>query len=96
MPSSTVWIVPMCGADVDFRKCAPEVQSFKLKDTGIDFAGRFRFGPGSGIPYGTYQVAFYFADAFFSVPIVRTVNISQVNVRWVVDLRTQQPIGVER
>ena len=84
---ATVSIVPICGIQTEFRRCRLEVASFKEQVGNSDLANCFWLGSGSGVPYGTYDATFYFADAWPVVPIRRTITVSQPDVRWVIDLR---------
>jgi hypothetical protein len=90
--TATVRIMALCGHDFDFRRCNLKLSNFRRGGDATNLAGRFNFGSGSGIPYGTYEAAGYFADAWPALQIsLGTVDVSQPDVLVVVDLRPLPP-----
>ncbi len=88
-PTARVRVIARCGYHFDFRKCQLKVASFKRKGDATNLASYFWFGSAYGVPYGTYEANMYFADAWPAVQIGRVIEVSQPDVRLVVDLRPQ-------
>jgi hypothetical protein len=93
--TATVRIVALCGVKIDLR-CNLKLFNFRKDGKETDLAGRFHFGSGSEIPYGTYQATAYFEYAWPAMPIaLGTIEVSQPDVMVVADLRPQ-PSGSPR